>query len=232
MVTTKDDLKLLTKIEQIKKEFREQGVTKSGTGYHYKFFELKDIVPRLQDLNMEYNIATQFHFNKHSSKLIVIDLDSGSTITFNSPNPTNPNNNDPKKQMQDIGSIQTYQRRYLYLQLLDIVEADPIDNQQPNPNNKPHNKPKYSNHTAGFTTLAEKQDTEPKVGKDAQHILIELLQEFVKNNNNKPSGVEYRKAYTTYKQNKHIPSTTHNDIERWITYKEHKDSKKTRGEPV
>jgi hypothetical protein len=56
--------------------------------------------------------------------------------------------------MQDMGSVETYSRRYLYLAVLDIAEHDDIDGE---------NEDEVDDETIGATNVKLAQDSAPKI---------------------------------------------------------------------
>lgn len=122
------NIKLLEKIQTARRIFLTSGVKKSGMNkfHKYRYYELDDIVPVSLKIFEELGLANMFQFSPSNAVMYVYDLDTQEYISFSSPTPP-VENGDVTKDMQDIGKIQTYSRRYLYMQLYDIVEADTID---------------------------------------------------------------------------------------------------------
>ena len=133
------------KIEEARNCF--QGMKESGRNnfQKYNYAELKDIVPIVRDICKRYKLKTKFDWDYENNvmTLTVTDREDGSSDV--SVIPLAPlSAGDPGKYMQDIGRIQTYARRYLYLQCFDIAVPDEIDNkdQRKIPKQKSVPKPK------------------------------------------------------------------------------------------
>lgn len=131
---TKDELSKLTvhqKLAEARIRFLESGAKKSGVNTHAEFtyFELKDIVPAaskiFDDLGLLF--VTTFTDGKARGILFNTDREAEATeVTF----PTRSIAEPAKFRMnevQGLGAEITYMRRYLYMLILDIVEADEID---------------------------------------------------------------------------------------------------------
>ena len=119
-----------------RKEFLDSKVKKSGKNIHLEFmyFELSDIVPVITNIFANIGLIGVTSFTDEEATLTIFNCDQPSEqIVFTSPmrdvpaivsaqgkSVTNP--------VQTLGSIETYQRRYLYLMALDIVENDSFDN--------------------------------------------------------------------------------------------------------
>ncbi|WP_455645274.1 ERF family protein [Methanosphaera sp.] len=138
--THKEDMPvhLLKKIMQARKMFKDKGIKKSGYNQFQKFsyYELKDIIPEAIEICLELNIATQFTYEYNRYVLKVYDLDNLEEIEFSMPGKELPNEGNVNNQLQNIGKVQTYTRRYLYMQFLDITENDVVDASKPKKNYK------------------------------------------------------------------------------------------------
>lgn len=102
----------------------------SKSGYNeyknYKYFELGDFLPTAIEIFNELDLLGVVSYDKEQATLkIVLTADPTSFITITSPMaqvaPKSPN------EMQSIGAIETYQRRYLWMTALEIVENDLLD---------------------------------------------------------------------------------------------------------
>lgn len=119
---------LLKKTQTAKEQFLSSGIKPTGYNSYqkYHYFSLDDIVPAVVKICCELGLATQFKFTKDCGKLLVIDLETGCKQVFTTPLPV-PTNNKATEQCKEIQAIQTYSRRALYLQWLEIVEVNSIE---------------------------------------------------------------------------------------------------------
>lgn len=119
---------LLQKTQTAKEQFLSSGIKPTGYNSYqkYHYFSLDDIVPAVVKICCELGLATQFKFTRECGKLIVIDLETGCKQVFTTPLPA-PTNNKATEQCKEIQAIQTYSRRALYLQWLEIVEVNSIE---------------------------------------------------------------------------------------------------------
>lgn len=125
----KSPTNIYEKIIKARALFLEANVKKTGENKFQKFnyFELEDIVPPIVKICNELKILPLIEFKPDSAILKVIDVENPDDyIVFCSPIPEVKGDN-LNKVVQDIGKIQTYLRRYLYLQFMDIVENDAVD---------------------------------------------------------------------------------------------------------
>jgi hypothetical protein len=93
-------------------------------GYYY--FELGDFLQPIQTIFSELGLCGVVSFEHDLATLKIIDIDSPDQfITF-----TSPMGSAALKgchEVQNIGAVETYQRRYLYVVALEIVEHDALE---------------------------------------------------------------------------------------------------------
>ena len=115
--------------------FMEEDVKKSGKNMNmsYKYFELQDIVPVATPIFQKVGLLAITTFTEEVAMMTVIDVDNPSDcICFTSPMRENApivskSGAEVTNAIQRLGSVETYQRRYLYMVALDIVESDAIE---------------------------------------------------------------------------------------------------------
>ena len=116
--------------------FMEEDVKKSGKNMKmsYKYFELQDIVPVATPIFQKVGLLPIVSFDNDTATMTIVNVDDPEqTIVFASPmreiEPiiSNKTGGEVTNAIQRLGSVETYQRRYLYMTALDIVEADEIE---------------------------------------------------------------------------------------------------------
>ena len=119
---------IYTKLMEVRVKFHKLELKKSGLNKFagFKYYELADFLVPATQLLQEANLCPMISFNNELAVLTLINGDEPSEqITFTSPmrdlelKGTNA--------VQNLGGVQTYLTRYLYIQLLNIVEADVFD---------------------------------------------------------------------------------------------------------
>ncbi len=92
----------------------------------YSYFELGDFLPTINRLFAENGLCSVVRFDKEIAELRVVNTDDPQqVIIFTSPMAdANLKGCHP---IQNLGAVQTYSRRYLYLAALEIVEHDAVD---------------------------------------------------------------------------------------------------------
>lgn len=96
----------------------------------YSYFELGDFLPTINRLFAENGLCSVVRFDKEIAELRVVNTDDPQqVIIFTSPMAdANLKGCHP---IQNLGAVQTYSRRYLYLAALEIVEHDAVDSAKP-----------------------------------------------------------------------------------------------------
>ena len=116
--------------------FMEEDVKKSGKNMKmsYKYFELQDIVPVATPIFQKVGLVPVTTFTNEEATMTLINVDEPSEyINFTSPMReieaiiSNKTGGEVTNAIQRLGSVETYQRRYLYMIALDIVESDSIE---------------------------------------------------------------------------------------------------------
>ena len=133
MATTKSadkGLNIYQRLALVREKFASAGITKSGKNVQLKskYFELDDIVPIAMPLFHEQNLIPMVNFTKDDATMTILDMnDPQTTIVFTAPM-REWLGNAAVTPVQALGATETYMRRYLYQQALDIVEADEMEN--------------------------------------------------------------------------------------------------------
>lgn len=130
-------LNVYSKLIEARKRFLEANVKKSGVNRfaEYKYFELADIVPTATMIFHDLGLIFLTSFTNERATGVLINTDGHQDmIIFESPM----RDLDVKgmNAIQALGGVETYQRRYLYMMCLDIVENDSFDATQGKPETK------------------------------------------------------------------------------------------------
>ena len=112
------------KLQQARVNLQSIPMNKSGhnkfAGYHY--FELSDFLPSIQTIFNDIGLCGVVNFTTETATLSIVDIETGQPIIFTSP--MGSANLKGCHDVQNIGAVETYQRRYLYTTALEIVEGD------------------------------------------------------------------------------------------------------------
>lgn len=174
---TKDykSLNIYQKLGEARARFLEAPVKKSGVNRfaEFKYFELADIVPVATAIFNEIGLLFTISFEEKSAVGTLVNTDNPTQfIVFQSPMiplTVTDKNGEAKSpagmnSIQALGGAETYQRRYLYMSVLDIVEADAFDatsgKPDPETGKSETTAPKKSNKPA---TAEERQETKEQL---------------------------------------------------------------------
>jgi len=106
----------------------DAGLKKSGHNEYsnYDYFELSDFLPTALRLFREHDICPVTRFSQDEAQLTLVDMRSaGEPINFTSPMSTAKLT--ACHDIQNLGAVISYLRRYLLLTALELCEADALD---------------------------------------------------------------------------------------------------------
>ena len=120
----------------------------------YKYFELGDFLPATMDLFYKHGICGVVSYDNEFARLCITDVEDGTVIVITSPMATATLKG--AHDIQNLGAVETYQRRYLWMTALELTENDPIDSTA---GSEPPPKP---------TSIPKKDIPQPIVKSDVQ----------------------------------------------------------------
>lgn len=121
------EYQVYAKLQKARIKLQSAAIKKSGHNKFagYQYFELGDFLPTINEIFNELGLCSVISFDKELATLRIIDTDNGGSITFTSPMAdANLKGCHP---IQNLGAVETYSRRYLYVTALEIVEHDALD---------------------------------------------------------------------------------------------------------
>lgn len=129
-------LNLFQKIQKCRVELQNSNLKKSGKNKFagFSYYELADFIPKVNELFDKYKLFSQFTLQNDIATLEVFDTENKvklneyetyESITFSSPVAEIVIKG--ANAIQSLGGANTYMKRYLYLNLLEIVESDSFD---------------------------------------------------------------------------------------------------------
>jgi len=172
------------KLQKCRIDLQGKSLKKSGKNKFagYEYFELGDFLPTAQQIFANNGLCPVVSFSTETASLELFNVDKPEEIIhFYSPMAEAALKG--CHQIQNLGAVETYQRRYLYMTALEIVEHDALDGSKPteapkaqNPTQTPP-KATESASAAGKTAFAA--DMEQGKGKNEQETksVIALVRE-------------------------------------------------------
>lgn len=139
-------MNIYEKLQKVRVELQEMNLKKSGENTYakYKYYELGDILPAINKLLMENKMTAIVKFDSEYARLRIVNCEKpDEEIEFTSPmaEVTLKGAHD----IQNLGAVETYQRRYLYMMAFEVVESDFFDATQGKEQAKQPQKPKTQN---------------------------------------------------------------------------------------
>jgi hypothetical protein len=115
------------KLQDARIQLQNTKLSKSGKNKFagYEYFELGDFLPAIQTICQKVGLCGVVSFNTDMAYLTIYDTDGGDFATF-----TSPMSSAALKgchDVQNLGAVQTYLRRYLWTNAFEIVEHDALD---------------------------------------------------------------------------------------------------------
>ena len=121
-------MNIYTKLNHARERFHTRQLKKSGHNKfaNYYYFELGDfLIPALQ-IFKEHGITAVISFGKEEAQMEIVDNEKPENrIIISSPMSTAALKG--CHEVQNLGAVQTYLRRYLWVAALEIVEHDALD---------------------------------------------------------------------------------------------------------
>jgi SpoU rRNA methylase family enzyme len=158
---------------QARLKLQNTALTKSGHNKFagYKYFELGDFLPTIQNIFNELGLCGVVSYTQDLATLTITDGTDNIVIT-------SPMGSAALKgchEVQNIGAVETYQRRYLWVTAMEIVEHDVLDAVTGTDSGTPVKKPE------SVTPLAGALDGFTAEEIELLHGLAEEITFFVKN---------------------------------------------------
>lgn len=116
------------RLQAVRDEFQLLPIKKTGWNPYskFKYFELGDFLPALIRLLSENGLVSIVTFEKDMAYLdLVIVAEPDQRIRFSSP--MSSAKLTASHEVQNLGAVQTYLRRYLYVAVCELVEHDALD---------------------------------------------------------------------------------------------------------
>jgi hypothetical protein len=115
------------KLNNARLELQNTKLSKSGHNKFagYKYFELGDFLPTINNIFSNQGLCGVVSFTSDLATLTITDIDDNSQIVI-----TSPMGSAALKgchEVQNVGAVETYQRRYLWVVAMEIVEHDVLD---------------------------------------------------------------------------------------------------------
>ena len=154
-------MNIFEKLQTVRVAFQNLNVKKTGknTFAGYDYYDLGDILPPINDLMQQNGLTSFATFDSEVARLTLVNVEKpDERIEFTSPMATVSLKG--AHDIQNLGAVETYQRRYLYMAAFEIVEHDFFDATQGKQSGKPSQKPQQQKPA--------KKDSQPQKPKSSK----------------------------------------------------------------
>ena len=137
-------MNIYQKVAAARVRFQDQGVKMSGknTFAGYTYFELSDILPAINRLGQELGFLCRVSFTDTLATMDIVNMDDPKEVAqFTSPLSTAALKG--CHEVQNLGAVETYIKRYLYQNAFEIVECDALNGTQGKPEPKAESSREY-----------------------------------------------------------------------------------------
>jgi hypothetical protein len=115
------------KLQEARIQLQNTKLNKSGKNKFagYEYFELGDYLPQIQNICQKNGLCGMVSFTAETAYLTIHETEGDGFVTF-----TSPMSSAALKgchDVQNLGAVQTYLRRYLWTNAFEIVEHDALD---------------------------------------------------------------------------------------------------------
>lgn len=161
---------LYRKLQNARVAFKDKHVEARGRNNfnNFDYITLKDIVTEAIPILLENDLSIHHKFYLSPPRVELVDLETGYSEDFGSNAVMELDGKNHNQKLQALGSTESYLRRYIYLQILDIVEGDPdIDFGKPEPKEaKPQRRYKEKQATNNIVTDDRVHDLSRQIGEE------------------------------------------------------------------
>ena len=139
----------------------------------YRYFELGDFLPAVQLIFEKVGLCGVVSYGTDFATLTITDVDDQTEIVITSPMAAA--NLKGAHDIQNLGAVESYQRRYLWMTAMELAENDPIDSSPPvdRVEHVPPQSTKVLENTSQKPASEKKKDykvlnPKPTVSKDSE----------------------------------------------------------------
>lgn len=168
------------KLMQARLELQGKKLEKTGHNKFagYKYFELGDFIPTIQEIFNGLGLCGVVSYGTELATLTITDIDEPSSAVVIS----SPMSSAALKgchEVQNLGAVETYIRRYLWVTALEIVEHDALDATTGHDDKRPTRAPCPSGK---ITPLTGAEDDVPEDEKPYLRELADILTDTMNGN--------------------------------------------------
>lgn len=157
-------MNIYEKLQKCRVELQQKKLKKSGINKYsgFNYFELADFMPDVNILFDNYKLFSNFSIGIDGlARLIIIDCEDEASKSIEFTSPVEELELKGCNKIQALGGVHTYMKRYLYMNALEIVEADLFDSITGKEEPK---QEQTKEEELKFITLAQKNQLKDRLG--------------------------------------------------------------------
>jgi hypothetical protein len=195
---------LYKKLQHARLDFRDKHVEARGRNNfnNFDYITLKDIVTEAIPILLDNNLSIHHKFYLNPPLVELVDLETGYSEDFGSNVTFEVEGKNNNQRLQALGSTESYIRRYIYMQILDIVESDP-DKDFGKEEKEAKSTPRYSEKNTGIVRTDKNIVPDDRVHQLSQQLTTELVTQGVENPSNRNKLELANQWFTEKKLNAH-----------------------------
>lgn len=148
-------MSIYQKLNKARLNLQSKKLNKSGHNKFagYKYFELGDFLPTVNEIFNEVGLCGVISFGEELATLTIAEVEGDGKVEITSPmKEANLKGCHP---IQNLGAVETYTRRYLWVTAMEIVEHDALDSSEPVKAGHPSGKGDVSPPRESAKTIAK-----------------------------------------------------------------------------
>lgn len=168
-------MNIYEKLMNARVALKAAGMKQSGNNSYagYTYFDLADMLPQITAIEAEYKMLSVVRFGEELATLTIYNTEvPDENIEFSSPMSTA--NLKGCHEVQNLGAVETYIRRYLYLVAYEIVECEVLDKVQGKPDAL--GEAKTSGNGKPIDSTPSRRATAPHSASNVGHTSYHVLQ--------------------------------------------------------
>jgi len=122
-------MNIYEKLQNARVELNSKALKKTGHNKHmnFKYYELDDFLPETMRIFKEFGLCSFVSFNEDRSVTLTLVNSEAPEEIIKVSSPSEKCVIPKAQEIQNLGGEHTYQRRYLYISLMELTEPDSVD---------------------------------------------------------------------------------------------------------
>lgn len=174
-------MNIYEKLQCMRVELQDMNIKKTGKNNYagYSYYELGDFLPAINTLMNNHKVTSLVSFGSEKATLTLVNCEkTDEVIVFESP--MEQATLKGAHPIQNLGAVETYSRRYLYMTAFEIVESDALDAIQGSEQNANNNKNNASSSKKQSTKQQPAKQQVAQLTEESKNALNTAIGNYVK----------------------------------------------------